>query len=220
MSHLRRVTSNLTWQPFKEYLEPLEDISRFYDGAGVTKFKRNLGLAFAAWTCLLLQQRQSGGGSNATGLALPPPYIAFQLDGEYEDDATMLDINHSDDQARLLYLAPVAKHHGFRLLLVHLDLGLKSTWEAHRGYREYEREYNAEDYDLTSGDLEIEPSWVVMEPDGTLTKRADAVLETLADDISRDDAMNIMNYHIDIKSGEDLEFRIESQLVSLVPSLC
>jgi hypothetical protein len=159
------------------------------------------------------------GGSNPAALASPPPYIAIQLDGEYEEDATMFDIDHSDDQARLLYLAPPAKHYGFRILFAHLKLSLRNTLEVHREYKEYYNECNGEDFDLTSGKLSISSTWAVKEPDGTVTKRADSAVKLLDDSVKGDSPENILNYQIDIESGENLDVEIQDQSVSLAPFL-
>lgn len=160
--------------------------------------------AFASWAHTL-----------ATGSKRPTVTnncVFYHLDGTYKDAVDVNSVANRKDRLIISRLAPNAKHYGFELAIAHASIWKHCEFTIERAYKEYDLDYEREDYSMQDYDIRMKYAWQV---NGLGKDQAfgDDWTRDLEDAIKSEDG--IINYHVDLDDEEDAELEGIDQTVSV-----
>ncbi|KAF6760465.1 hypothetical protein DFP72DRAFT_73248 [Ephemerocybe angulata] len=169
--------------------------------ADATGARPEIATVFAAWRSSL-----SAGVKVNDSI---PDHIIYQLDGTYANGVDAIGITHPKDKLVLGHFAPPAKHFGFEILLAHVTFTESSSWEHYRDYKEYDEEYDVDDYEVGDhGEISLDVECLLTALDGNGVND-----DQLADTISKviEDEDLIFNDHLRESDEGEKDLQITDQ---------
>lgn len=122
--------------------------------------RKEISTAFAGW--------YHGLAAGAKTISLPVRYVFYHLDGSYRSGDSVNAFTNPKDKLVLGYLAPPAKHYGFKILLAHASITQESeTWLEQLPHNGAHVEYDANEYEMEDhGEIRTAISWTLTGLDG------------------------------------------------------